>query len=281
MTIDAPRRAPERRSSLQTGLSAFGRWCGRRGVELWLPVALLLVWFLLSRGSTDVFLPPLTDILGSLREDFLTSAVLTNLLPSLGRLLLGLGLAVLLGVAVGYVVGLTRTARTMLLPVLDIFRSTPVVALIPVFIALFGIGSFSEILLIAWAAFWPILLGTVAGVAAVDTGFRDTATALRMSWRQKLVMVRLPAAAPHVFAGINLAVSISVTAMVAIELFTASHGLGRYLALSKIGFDMTAAYAGALAAGCVGFGAAKLFSALERNVFMKWHHERGERADDV
>lgn len=262
-----PRRAPR---------IPLAKRLGRILIAIWLPALLLLAWGVASAGSTNSFFPPLTEILDTLRVDFLSSAFSTNLLPSLIDLVLGFLLGLVIALAVGYAVGLTKTARGMLMPILDVFRSTPVVALIPVFIALFGIGWTSTVPLIAWTAFWPIVIGTIAGVSSVDTGFRDTATALRMNWFQKVWMVRLPAAAPHIFAGVNVAVAISVSAMVAIGLFSATPGLGRYLVLSKIGSNMSDAYAGAIAAGLVGFGAALLFYVLERRVFMRWHFKRGE-----
>ena len=256
---------------------AIARRCGRAAVALWLPAALVLAWWLASASSPNRFFPPLSEILAKASRDFISPAFADNLLPSLQQLVLGLSLAVILGLSLGYAVGLSKVGQAMLMPVFDAFRSTPVVALIPVFIGIFGLGSSSTVLVVAWAAFWPILLGTVAGMASVETGFRDTAEALRMNARQKLFMMRLPAAAPHIFAGMDIAVSIAVVAMVAAGLFSATEGLGRYLALSKIGADMSAAYAGGIAAGCVGFGAATAFRLLERRVFMKWHFERGER----
>lgn len=262
-------------------MKATARWLGRRGVELWIPVGLLLVWYATSRGSTDQFFPPMTTVVSRLRSDFISSGIEENLVPSLERILYGISLAVALGVTIGYVVGLTKTTRSLLLPVFDLFRSTPVIALLSVFTGVFGFGSTSEVLLITWSAFWPILLGTVAGVAAVDSGFRDTATALRMTWWHKLLLVRMPAAGPQIFTGISVGISVSVTAMVAIELLTANSGLGRYLTTSKVQFDMRSAFAGALVAGLVGFGLATLFYVLERRVFMKWHYQRGAGRGDI
>ncbi len=245
-------------------------------IGIWLPVTALMVWYLLTRESASLFFPPLTEIARTFVTDFIAPVGFAeNLLPSIARLIAGFALAVALGLGIGYFVGLSPTGRAMLMPVFDIFRSTPVIALIPVFIALFGVGSLSEILLIAWAAFWPIMLATVTGVASVDQGFRDVARSLRMTGPQRFSLMRLPAASPHIFAGVNIGISVSVVAMVAIELFNATSGIGSYLAMSKIRFVMVDAYAGAIAAGCVGFLVATLFVALERRVFMKWHYTGG------
>ncbi|PXY24733.1 hypothetical protein BAY60_19470 [Prauserella muralis] len=248
-------------------------------VPLVLPAGLLLAWYLTSRGSTALYFPPLPAILADLRDGFAGGAVTTNLMPSLSALAQGFGLAVLVGVGVGYPLGLTRGGRAVFGPILDLFRSTPVIALIPPFIAIFGIGRLSEVLLIAWSAVWPILLSTIDGVAGLEPGFRDTRRALRMSRWLEFRLIRLPAAAPRIMAGVNTATGIAITAMVAIEMFSASQGIGLYLTRAQRSFDIAASFAGALAAGVLGYAVSGVLRLIERRWLLAWHYEaqKGKR----
>lgn len=251
--------------------------CLRGATALWLPVAVVGLWFITSRGSSSLYYPPLTDSLDALVSDFLSSRVTDTMLPSLRALVLGIALALVVGLVVGYACGLSRITAGICGPVMDMFRATPVIALVPLFIAVLGIGSVSEVLLIAWAAVWPILLSTMDGVRSVDQGYRDTARALRMSVRRETMLVRLPAAAPRIMAGVDTAMSVAITAMVAIELYSSTQGVGRYLADAQTRFEIAGLYAGAIAAGIVGYAVAFAVRRFERRVALKWHYNMRNR----
>ncbi|MCW2756299.1 MAG: cmpB 5, partial [Nocardioidaceae bacterium] len=122
-------------------MSTSMRWLRTSALELWLPVTLVAVWWLVSRDSTSIYFPPLPKILESFRTDWLSTDGLHQLRPSLVVLGAGFGLAVVVGVAVGAVLGLSRTAERATRPLLELLRAVPGVALLPVFIVLIGIGT--------------------------------------------------------------------------------------------------------------------------------------------
>ncbi|MFE7439437.1 ABC transporter permease [Streptomyces chartreusis] len=247
------------------------KWVARQAVPWLLPVVLVLAWYVTSRNSTAMYYPPLASILDEFRESFVGTGLRTNVLPSLWMLAQGFALAAVMGMGVGYPLGLTRAGRAIFMPVLDLFRSTPVIALIPPFIAIFGIGRLSEVLLIAWSAVWPILLSTIDGVVGLEAGFRDTGRVLRMSRWQEFRLIRLPAAAPRIMVGVNTATSIAITAMVAIEMFSATHGMGLYLTRAQRDFDISGSFAGALATGVFGFAISGALHVIERRWLLAWH----------
>lgn len=250
------------------------RWASGFAIRVWFPVLVLVVWYLTSRSSESMYYPPMPDVLDELRLQFLSPNVATTLVPSLVGLSMGFVAALVVGLLLGWWLGNTGWIRRALMPVLDFFRSTPAIALLPIFIAVLGAGQTSEILLISWASIWPVLLATIDGVANVEDGYRSAAAVLRMSAWQRMRMVDLPAAAPRIFAGIHAAISIAIIAMVAIELYSAISGLGYYLAVSQTRFNLTASWAGAVAAGLVGYILSVAALAVDRRWILRWHYEQ-------
>ncbi len=151
----------------------------------WLVLLVVAVaWQLATMGGRSIFFPPLTEILSQARTSwlsgpassaFLTPAVASDVLPSLGRLLGGWLLAVAAGVSVGTAIGLVRNLADYLDPVIEFVRAIPPPAMIPPFLVVLGLGSDMKIALIAVGVVWPILLNTIDGVRSVDPVLMDTA----------------------------------------------------------------------------------------------------------
>jgi sulfonate transport system permease protein len=115
-------------------------WPATVALELWLPAALVALWWFASATSTSVYFPPLSSILTSFANEWLDPVGLRdNLLPSLQLLGLGFGLAVVGGVLVGVILGMVHRLEDATRPLLEILRAVPGVALLPIFIVLFGI----------------------------------------------------------------------------------------------------------------------------------------------
>ena len=238
------------------------------------PVLVLLIWWVTSAASGSAYYPPLSDVVTSLRDDWLTERLLTDVVPSLVSLVSGLALAVVVGVALGFALGSVRRVRAVVLPLVDFLRSMPGIALIPLFIAIFGPGATSENLLIAWVCVWPVLLSTIDSVAALDTTWLHASRSIRLGRAAHFRWVALPGAMPRIAAGVSLSVSLAVLAMVAIELYSSQRGLGYQLNLDQRNFAIAQVYAGALLAGAVGFLAAAGFDLLQRHVLLRWQHQR-------
>ena len=249
------------------------RFLGAAAYALWLPVALVLIWWFTSDGSKNLYYVPLSDIWHSLKTTWVSNRMSTDILPSLWSLFLGLSIALGIGVTLGYVIGRIRPIRVMAAPILDLFRAIPGLALVPLFIALFGPSPKSENLLIAWSCTWPILLNTIDGVAGLDAGYRDAARSMRMRGVKRIIHVELPAAAARIVAGFNLSLSIGVVAMVAIELFSAARGIGYQLGTDQVNFDIEATYAGTVIAGIIGYSIATGFRLFERRFLLRWQVE--------
>jgi ABC-type nitrate/sulfonate/bicarbonate transport system permease component len=239
-------------------------------LALVLPVLLLVAYDGWARTADDFFFPPLSEIGGTFADEWLFTRIPTDLLPSLVRMLAGFALAVLIGVALGTLLGFSRTLSTALDPVLQFLRALPPPALIPVSLLVFGAGDGAKVFLIALGAVWPVLLNTVDGVRGVDRTALDMARSYRVPAHARLTRLVLPAALPRIFAGARTALGIAIILMVVSELIGADNGVGYVVQLAQRGFDIPEMWAGTVLLGLLGFSANALFVAVERRV-LHWH----------
>jgi ABC-type nitrate/sulfonate/bicarbonate transport system permease component len=249
-------------------------------LALVLPVLLLVAYDGFARTAGDFFFPPLSEIGATFADEWLFTRIPTDLLPSLGRMLAGFALAVGGGVALGALLGFSRTLSTALDPVLQFLRALPPPALIPVSLLVFGAGDSAKIFLIALGAVWPVLLNTVDGVRGVDRTALDMARSYRVPAHARLTRLVLPAALPRIFAGARTALGIAIILMVVSELIGADNGVGYVVQLAQRGFDIPEMWAGTLLLGLLGFGANVLFVALEKRV-LHWHIATTGRASSA
>lgn len=233
--------------------------------------AFLATWELAPRLGwvESAFLPPLSEVLTTgvalARDGQLTAHVTESLLRSL----LGFSLAIVLGVPAGLLIGWFRSVSNAIHPLLELFRCTPALALLPVFILLLGIGESSKIALVLYSCSWPILLNTISAVRNVDPLLIKSARTLGLSTTQLLWKVILPAAVPTIFVGFRLAGAISLVALVAAEMLGAKAGLGYLIQYSQYNFQIPQMYAGIIAIACLGILFTQTLAALERR-FTRW-----------
>lgn len=170
----------------------------------------------------------------------------TDLLPSVERTLLGFAISAVLGVLVGMVTGYWRAAREWTSAVFDFFRSLPTPLLIPAAVVIFGLGGRMVVAVIVTAAIWPVLINTANATASLDRTLVDTARVLGLRGPRLLGRVILPAVSPQIFAGLRVAISISLAVMVVSEILGGGSGIGYYIATAQQSFQITGSYAGVL-----------------------------------
>ena len=135
-------------------------------------------------------------------------------------------LATLLGIALAIIITYSQIAREALYPNLVFFQLIPKIALAPLFIIWLGIGSQSRIAFSVFIAFFPIVIATTAGFANVDKGMLRLCRALTASEWQIFTSVRFPAALPHIFSGMKIAITLAIIGVIIGEFITAQAGLG-------------------------------------------------------
>jgi ABC-type nitrate/sulfonate/bicarbonate transport system permease component len=238
---------------------------------LGLPAVLLTTWWFASAQSTNVYYPPLRTILRTFRQVWFSERLRDDVLPSVLRLLGGYALAAVLGIAIGVLIGESRTVRGVVEPVLEFLRAIPPPVLVPVLILLAGIGDTMKVLVIASGCIWPVLLNTTAGVRATDEVLADTAECYRVRGPARLRYLVLPAASPQIMTGLRQALSIGIILMVISELFAANNGLGYAVVQFQRGFDIPEMWSGIVMLGLLGLVLAGLFALAERWI-LGWYH---------
>lgn len=239
--------------------------------ELWLPVALLAAWWFLSASSTSLYFPSLRTITEAFATDWMFDHVGIDLAPSLGRLAIGYLAAVLIGLTTGLFLGLNRAAEEAVRPLLEFVRATPGIAVLPITMIFLGTGDTMKVVMIAFVAFWPVLLNTIEGVRSVEPVLLDVSASYRFSTTTRLTHVILPAAAPQIFAGARTAIAIGVVVMVVTEMVGTPGGLGYYILSSQRNFDLADMWAGIIVLGLIGYLINQLFRLFEGYV-LRWHH---------
>lgn len=260
---------PEAPSRTQRVVSAL-----RAGVRRSAAVVLfLLLWEFgtqyLLEPTRKVFLPPLHVVLGALWDLARTGQLQEHLQASLTRSVIGFGLAVVAGVVLGIAVAWYDGLREVLTPLLELFRNTAALALLPVFTLLLGIGELSKVSIVAFAAFFPVLLNTVAGVRTVDPLLVRAARTLGLSNLQLFVKVVLPSAVPTIFTGIRMAGTASILVLIAAEMVGAKAGLGYLIVNAQSSFQIPQMYAGILTVSVFGLAVNIALVRLERH-FSAW-----------
>lgn len=266
--------------------SALGR--GLRGfLRHWvLFIGILVLWELITQLVRDPFFPPPTTIVGAAGDLWfsgpssqlmLSDSVFDHILPSLGRVLGGWSIAVLLGVSIGTALGRSRTGMDYCGPLFAFARAIPPPVLAPVFLVLFGIGSGMQLATIIFGALWPVLLNTVEGVRSVDQVKMDTARSFRTPKAYWISTVVLPAALPKIFAGLRLSLSISVILMVVSELVGALNGIGKQLFVEQGKYSFPTMWAWIVLLGVIGYGLNAALLAVEHRV-LRWQPTRNARA---
>jgi len=228
----------------------------------------LLIWEALPRlGIVDQFLlTPFSLVLQALVKLIISGEMTKHLLSSTLRSLGGFGIAMVVGIPVGILMGWFKRFESFVDPLLQVFRNTSILALFPVFILVFGLGEVSKIAIIFWGTLWPTLLNTIAGVKNVDPLLVKSARSMGISQMGLLFHVVLPAAGPSILTGIRLSAANAVLVLVAAEMLGANSGLGFLIFYAEQSYVVPDMYAGILTLSLIGCGVNYLLVALERRV---------------
>jgi len=223
-------------------------------------------------------LPSMTATMGELWGLVQTGSFWTAFLQTARGWAIGLGLATLLAVPIGIVLGLSDLAgRAFRVPV-EFLRPIPSAALIPLLFLTLGPTLQSEVFLAAFGAFWPILVQTMYGVRDVDPVAIDTARSFGVPKRERLWRITLPSAVPYIATGMRIASAVALILAFTAELFMGTPGLGKLLNYAQSYGLTTQLYALALATGALGVGTHLLFTTVERRA-LRWHPS--QRAETV
>jgi ABC-type nitrate/sulfonate/bicarbonate transport system permease component len=244
-------------------------------LEVTVPLLVLVAWGVLSAGSDTYYFPPLTEILSTFADTWLFERVGSDVVPSLVRMGLGYGIAVVVAISVGLLLGMSRRARRATAPIVEFLRAIPPPALLPFAILVIGVGNSMKVFIIAFVCVWPILLNTIDGVSGIDPTLRETTRVYGVDGRDRLWRVMLPAASPQIFAGMRTSLSLALILMVISEMVASTNGIGYFVLQSQRTFAIPEMWSGILLLGILGYTLNGIFVLIEKRV-LRWH--RGARA---
>jgi NitT/TauT family transport system permease protein len=193
-------------------------------------------------------------------------------LATLARLAVAFALGAVAGVMVGMLMGRSRWAERLLLPVVSVGNPIPGLAYAPLFVIWFGLGNLPAVLLVAFAAAFPIAVNTWSGVRAVKEIWIRSAESMGAQERQLFRSVVLPAALPYVLTGLRLGLARAWRVLVAVEMLTAvGFGLGWLIFGAREFLNTDVMLAGLAMIGIVGLTLEKVvFERLERYTVVRW-----------
>lgn len=218
---------------------------------------LLVLWWVgtdlfATEGSFARRFSP-TTALPTLFSLFAGSDLALHITVSVKRVLVGLGIALLIGVPVGLLVGSSRLAESATTPAFQFLRMISPLSWMPIAVMIFGIGDAPIYFLLAFAAVWPILLSTVAGVRQLDQHWLLLAKSLAATGWETLLRVIVPGVLGHVLTGLRLAIGISWIVLVPCEMLGVQAGLGYFILDTRDRLAYPELMATVIAIGIIGY----------------------------
>ena len=267
--IPVPEALPLVQPVVRQRKSLSGRFSfARRAIG---PLAIVAAWAIATTAGwiDPSVLPSPTALLHGFRDLWTNQALLHQIGTSLGRALAGGSVGIVLGLALGIAAGLSRLGEELFDALLQMLRTVPFLALVPLFIVWFGIGETPKLLLIALATMFPMYLNAYAGVRNVDRKVIDAMRSFGLNGRRLVLEVVLPLALPQIFTGLRFSLGVSVLVLIAAEQINASAGLGYLLNSAQMyqQVDVILICIGIYA--ILGLGADLVVRVLER-LFMPW-----------
>jgi sulfonate transport system permease protein len=234
-------------------------------VALLVPLLLVLFWaYGSSRGwLPEQILPPPTDVWQNFLEVLANGDLAQHASVSALRVLIGFLVGASLGLVLGLAMGLSEVVEDYVKPLFTAIAQVPTLGWIPLLMLFLGIGETLKIVIIAKAAFVPMVLNTASGIRGIPVRYTEVAQVFRFNRWQTLRRLVLPAAVPQIFTGIRYSLTKAWTALVAVELLASSEGLGYLLVWSRQMFWLDTMIVAMVIIGLVGFVMDSVLASLE------------------
>jgi ABC-type nitrate/sulfonate/bicarbonate transport system permease component len=254
----------------ERGLKRWQRWALRIGFL----VLLLGSWELYAAGVSRALLAPPSAIAVSFYKLYVEDPVMAEALgTTFLALILGLLIAICGGIVLGVAMGVSKHVDWVVGPYIAFLFSIPSITLIPLLVVWFGIDIQLRIVLVVLSAIFPVVINTATGIRLASTDLVETAESFSASPWRTLLTVRFPAALPFVFAGINLALSLSLAGVVVAEMTATITGVGGLIITYSNYFLTANLFVPILTLMAASVGITALVAFLERKA-MPWQPAR-------
>lgn len=218
-------------------------------------VGLVLLWqFVVVTGLVQFnYFPAPTDVWDALVESAANGRLFGAIGYTVGIAFLAGLVAIVGGALLGTALGLLPWLRTYSLGTVDVFRSLPVVALMPVGLLIWGPGMTTEIVLAIYGALWPMVINTMGGVRGIHSRLNEVAATFQLSAVDRVRKIVIPASASSILVGARLSIVTALIVTITAEMFVHPAGLGWRLVESQQGLRPDAMWAYALVCGVLGY----------------------------
>jgi NitT/TauT family transport system permease protein len=189
--------------------------------------------------------------------------------------LIGFGLAVVCGILLGLAIGASTLVYSGIYPVLVGFNSIPKVALVPVFVIWFGIGTVPAVLTAFALSFFPIAVNVATGIATVEPEMRDVLRALGASEREILLKAGIPRSLPYLFASLKVAMTLAFVGSVISETVASNRGIGYLMLAASSRFQVSLVFAGVAAVAIMGIAMYAICVVFEQRM-VYWAYRSGK-----
>ena len=250
----------EKKGFISTGKNIF--------YAVFIPVLILILWEWASDTGkiNGNVIPPPSKLVETFIQLVTSGKLGQGLLISFQRVIVGFLIASVIGIVLGFLMGLFVPVNKMLSSLVNILRPIPVIALIPIFIIILGIGEPANISIIIIGALWPILLNTLAGVLSVDRKLLEVAYVYRISKRKVIFKIILPSALYHILTGLRLGIGGAWVSVVAAEMIGATSGIGYMIMFAKSLAQASNMYVLVLVIGVIGFLIDRVLLAFQNHI---------------
>ena len=183
----------------------------------------------------------------------------------------GFGIAIVVGVLLGFVIGSSRLAYAAVYPLMTGFNALPKAAFVPILVVWFGIGVGPAILTAFLISFFPIMVNIATGLATLEPELEDVLRVLGARRWDVLIKVGLPRSLPYFYASLKVAITLAFVGTTVSEMTAANEGIGYLLISAGSAMQMGLAFAGLLVVGAMAMAMYELFSIIEKNT-TGWAH---------
>jgi NitT/TauT family transport system permease protein len=207
-------------------------------------------------------------------EMFADGSIWPHLQVSGYEFVVGFGLAIVIGVPLGILMGWYGRLNAILDPFVSALYATPRIALLPLIMIWFGIGIESKIAIVFLGAVFPILVNTITGMRTISADFVKVARSFGASDRQMFMTVALPSSVPLLLSGLRLGLGHALIGIVVGEMYGAHYGIGHLIAVSGARFQTDAVMVGIIIIASTGVAMTELLRLIERR-FERWRPSMG------
>ncbi|GAB6059040.1 ABC transporter permease [Desulfonatronum parangueonense] len=234
-----------------------------RSSPLIVTILMFAAWEAVARIAKipSYILPPPSEAMMAGYE--FAGPITTHALQTLYTTLAGFALAVAFGMLVGVIIGSSKLLYRAFYPILIGFNSVPKVALVPLLVIWFGIGTTPAIITAFLISFFPVVVNVATGLATIEPELEDVLRVLGASKATILLKVGIPNSLPYFFASLKIAITLAFVGSVISETVASNAGIGYLMMSASSRFNVPLVFAGLIVIAAMGIGMYALFAALE------------------